>query len=78
MLSINPLKHFLKKQLYVAQDFKNLIFALKMKLGNNLFSKFHGASNIQITFKYNNLSINEIRSQPVTQIPCSTLCSNVI
>ena len=47
----------------------NVIIYLIIKLAHNLWPKFRGASYIQISFKYNNLLINEIRSQPVTQIP---------
>ena len=54
MLSTNPLKQFLKKQLYVAQDCDNLIFVLKMKLVHGLCTKFYGASYIQTSFKCNN------------------------
>ena len=56
----------------------NIIIHLKIKLAHNLLSKFRGASYIRISFKYNYLLINEIRSQPVTQIPWNTICSNVI
>ena len=50
MLSIDPLKHFLKKAIVCSSRLLELNFCFE----------------------------NEIRSQPVTQIPCSVLCSNVI